>query len=209
VIIKDIFVKNRTVLCFQVYIGCIQKKGGNGVTENNHKEFIEKLFNEHSSMVYRTAYFLTKSRTIADDITQETFIRIIKKIHLYNSEKPIEPWIYKITINITRNMIRKQKLLNLIRMSSNIPEEEVIETTVLQNERNDDLWKEINQLSHKSKEVIILHFYSELTLVEVANSLHIPIGTCKSRLNYALTKLRKSMPDKEFLKAQQKLKEGI
>ena len=177
--------------------------------ENTHKEFMEELFKKHSSMVFRTAYFLTKSSAMADDITQETFIRMIKKIHLYDSGKPIEPWIYKITINITRNMLRKQKLLNLIRIPSDIPEGRVIETTILQNERKDDLWKEINRLPQKSKEVIILHFYSELTLVEVANSLDIPIGTCKSRLNYALTKLRKSMPNKEILKVKQKLKEGI
>jgi len=179
------------------------------VIENTHKEFMEELFNKHSSMIYRTAYFLTKSRAMADDITQETFIRMIKKFHLYDSKKPIEPWIYRITMNITRNMLRKQKLLNLIRIPSDIPEGKVIETTILQNERKDDLWKEINRLSHKSKEVIILHFYSELTLVEVANSLDIPIGTCKSRLNYALTKLRESMSDKEILKVKQKLKEGI
>lgn len=176
------------------------------MTENTHKEFMEEIFNKHSSMVYRTAYFLTKSREMADDITQETFIRMIKKIHLYDSEKPIEPWIYKITINITRNMIRKQKLINLIR-PSDIPRGKAVETTILENERKDDLWKEINQLSYKSKELIILHFYSELTLAEVANSLNIPIGTCKSRLNYALTKLRESIPDKEIFK--QKLKEGI
>lgn len=179
------------------------------MTRNNHKEFMEEIFNKHSSMVYRTAYFLTKSRAMADDITQETFIRMIRKIHLFDSEKPIEPWIYRITINITRNMIRKQKLISLIRMPSDTPRLKEVETTILENERKDDLWKEINQLSYKSKEVIILHFYSELTLVEVAKSLDIPLGTCKSRLNYALMKLRESMPDRETLKIKQKLREDI
>ncbi|WP_232697527.1 RNA polymerase sigma factor [Brevibacillus daliensis] len=178
------------------------------MNENTVNRSIEGIFNKHSSLVYRTAYFLTKSKSMADDITQETFIRMIKKFHLYDPTKPIEPWIYRITINITRNMIRKQKLLNLVGFTSNFSEEEV-ETKILKNERKDELWSVINLLPHKSKEVIILHFYSELTLEEVANSLEIPLGTCKSRLNYALTKLRKSISEKDFFQIEQKLKEDV
>lgn len=170
---------------------------------------MEELFTKHSTMVYRTAYFLTKSKAMADDITQETFIRMINKIHLYDPKKPIEPWIYRITINITRNMLRKQKLMNLIRIPSENAKGNLVETSVVQTERHEELWEEINQLSRKSKEVIILHFYLELTLTEVAESLDIPLGTCKSRLNYALKKLRKNIPDKEFIKLKgENLNEG-
>lgn len=177
--------------------------------DHTHKKFMEELFMKHSSMIYRTAFFLTKSKVMADDITQETFIRMINKIHLYDPMKPIEPWIYRITINITRNMLRKQKMMNLFRAPSDIPQTNVVEISVVQTERQGELWEEINQLSRKSKEVIILHFYSELTLVEVAESLGIPLGTCKSRLNYALTKLRKNIPDKEFIKLKgENLNEG-
>ncbi|MDC3412868.1 RNA polymerase sigma factor [Aquibacillus sp. 3ASR75-11] len=160
------------------------------MTEHPHKEDMAKLFRKHSDMVYRTAYMLTKSRVLADDITQETFIQIIKKFHLYDSAKPIEPWMYKITINITRNMIRKHKLLNLVGVTTDISQGEVVEQEVLRGEWKSELWNEINQLSRKSKEVVYLHFYAELTLSEVAEVLKIPLGTCKSRLHYALTKIR-------------------
>ena len=162
------------------------------MTAYPNKEYIAELFHQHSASVYRTAFFLTKSRILADDITQETFIQIIRKFHLYDSSKPIEPWIYKITVNITRNMIRKQKLLGFVGKKSITPPEELVEPAVLRKESNSELWKEITQLPQKSKEVVILHFYAELTLSEVAKVLGIPLGTCKSRLHYALTRLRET-----------------
>jgi RNA polymerase sigma factor (sigma-70 family) len=144
---------------------------------------------------------------MADDITQETFIRLMKKFHLYDQSKPIEPWIYRMTVNVTRNMLRKQKILSFVTFGSEKTNEEV-ENTILKNEQQDELWGEINALPQKSKEVIVLHFYAELTLEEVAVSLNIPVGTCKSRLHYALTKLRKNISRNDFL-VEQKFKEGV
>jgi RNA polymerase sigma factor (sigma-70 family) len=161
------------------------------------------MFKEYSPFVFRTAYFLTRSDSLADDITQETFIKIIKGLHTYDSSKPIEPWIYKITINTTRNILRKQKWLRFVGV---IPEavqetkENIIEKTILQSEDEKELMKEINKLSQKLKEVIILHFYLGLKLKEVADILNIPVGTCKSRLNAALNKLRNQIPESEHKK---------
>lgn len=174
--------------------------------ESIDKDRLEELFNNHSSMVYRTAYFLTKSKVLADDITQETFIRIIKKFHLFDQTKPIEPWIYRMTLNITRNMIRKQKIKKLFGINHDVLAENDVEQSILQNEMEEQLWKEINLLPQKSMEVIVLHYYLELKLDEVADSLNIPIGTCKSRLNYALTKLRNRLSKNELFKVEEKLK---
>ncbi|PGL68901.1 RNA polymerase sigma factor [Bacillus sp. AFS055030] len=174
--------------------------------ERIDKDCLEELFNNHSSFVYRTAYFLTKSNVLADDITQETFIRMIKKFHLFDQTKPIEPWIYRITVNITRNMLRKQKIKKLFGFHYNVLAEKNVEQSILQNEMEDHLWKEINLLPNKSREVIVLHYYLELKLEEVADSLNIPIGTCKSRLNYALTKLRNRLSKNELFKVEQKRK---
>jgi RNA polymerase sigma factor (sigma-70 family) len=158
------------------------------------------LFKEYSPFVFRTAYFLTRSTSVADDITQETFIKIMKSIHTYDSSKPIEPWIYKITINTTRNILRKQKWLRFVGVIPEAAQENVVENSILQTEKDKELMQEINKLSQKLKEVIILHFYLGLKLKEVANVLGIPVGTCKSRLNAALVKLRNHIPEHEHIK---------
>ena len=162
------------------------------------KEKAEMIFKEHSDYIYRVALFLTKSKELADDITQETFIQVFRKYYTFNSSKPIQPWIYKVTLNITRNMLRKQKWLKFI---GKLPEKSslnLVETTVLKTEEENELWREISNLNFKSREMVILHFYSGMKLKEISVTLGIPIGTCKSRLNTALSTLRRQLPQKDF-----------
>ncbi|MDQ7095705.1 sigma-70 family RNA polymerase sigma factor [Desulfosporosinus sp. PR] len=162
------------------------------------REIAEKMFNEHANFVYRTAFFLTKSTELADDITQETFIQVFRKYNTYDPSKPLQPWIYKIAVNITRNTLRKQKWL---KFWGDLPENrstEFMENYILKSEEERELWKAVTNLNLKSREIIILHFYSGLKLNEIAVCLGIPLGTCKSRLNLALNKLRKSMVNNDF-----------
>ena len=65
-----------------------------------------RLFNEHKDYVFRTTLIITQSKTLADDVVQEVFIRVFDKYHTYNNQKPIKPWIYKITMNVARNLFR-------------------------------------------------------------------------------------------------------
>lgn len=156
------------------------------------------IFKEHSSYIYKVALFLTKSKELADDITQETFIQVFRKYYTYNSSRPIQPWMYKVTLNVTRNMLRKQKWLKFI---GKLPEKSclnLVETSILKTEEENELWREINNLNLKSREILILHFYSGMKLKEISESLGIPLGTCKSRLNTALRTLRKKLPKNEF-----------
>ncbi|MBU7005891.1 RNA polymerase sigma factor [Phosphitispora fastidiosa] len=166
--------------------------------EEISKSCAEKLFKEFSNSVYRLALVLTKSKELADDITQDTFIQVFRKYYTYDSSKPIHPWIYKITLNITRNMLRKQKWLKFFNRLPERGNYNLVENAVWKSEEEKLLWTEINRLGVKSREVIILHFYFGLKLQEVADSMGIPLGTCKSRLNYALNTLRKNLPQNEF-----------
>ena len=107
------------------------------------KEKAEMIFKEHSNYIYRVALFLSKSKELADDITQETFIQVFRKYYIVDSSKPIQPWIYKVTLNVTRNMLRKQKWLKFI---GKLPEKtslDLVETTVLKTEEENELWREI------------------------------------------------------------------
>ncbi len=162
------------------------------------KETAEMIFNKHNNYTYRIALFLAKSKTLADDITQETFLQVFRKYHTYDTTKPIEPWLYKITLNITRNTIRKQRWLSF---RDQLPEDTASDNTegiILKNEEEEIIWKAVDSLTHKSKEVILLHYYADLKLVDVADILGIPLGTCKSRLNSALTSLKKQLSKTNF-----------
>ncbi|HEX2925879.1 MAG TPA: sigma-70 family RNA polymerase sigma factor [Ruminiclostridium sp.] len=71
------------------------------------KEHAEQLYNEYLDYVYRIALFVTKSKTSAEDVTQETFIQLFRKYHTYDQTKPIEPWIYKITLTASNYYIQE------------------------------------------------------------------------------------------------------
>jgi RNA polymerase sigma-70 factor (ECF subfamily) len=162
-------------------------------TESISKERAEQIFNQYSDFVYKIALFLVKSKTQAEDITQETFIQVFKKYHLYDLKKPIEPWIYKITVNISHNMYRKNRWLSFIGQYQDQQSNELLEDIFFKDQEKAELWEKINNLSQKSREVIVLHFYLGMKLNEVSTALDIPLGTCKSRLNTALNALRKNL----------------
>lgn len=161
-------------------------------------EKAEQIFNDYSSYIYRIALFLTKSKASADDITQETLLQIFKKYHTYRPDRPIEPWIYKITVNTVRNTLRRQKWLSYMDQLPEQADGDLLDNRIVKNEEEAQLWQAIDNLTQKSKEVIILHYYSDMKLNEVAYTLGIPLGTCKSRLNSALNNLKHQLNQDHF-----------
>lgn len=158
------------------------------------KEEASRIFEQHSQYVYRVSLLLSKSESLADDITQETFLKIFKNYHKYDPTKPIEPWIYSITVNTFRNLYRKQKWLNFFGTTPEKGTEvNTVEQSILQEEQNQELRLGIEHLSSKNREVIVLYYFAELKINEIASVLDIPIGTCKSRLNRAVNELRREL----------------
>ncbi|WP_029326652.1 sigma-70 family RNA polymerase sigma factor [Bacillus coahuilensis] len=152
------------------------------------------FFYQYRDYVFKTAFFITRSRSLADDITQETFIRIYSKYGSYDTIRPLKPWIYTITVNVTRTHLKKQRWVSLLPFSTNLVKEQLesLDETVMKSEELNELWNVVQNLSIKSREVIMLHFYHGFTLKETAEILSIPLGTCKSRLHTALKQLRAS-----------------
>lgn len=162
------------------------------------QEAAREMFEQYSTYVYRTAWLLTKSDALADDIAQETFIQAFRKYGTYDPDKPFKPWIYKITLNTMRNTVRKRQWLTLFGIMPEQADERSAERVVMEGEEQAQLRKEIDRLPRKLREVIVLHFYAGLKLGEAAEALEIPLGTCKSRLHAGLTKLRKQVPQNGF-----------
>jgi RNA polymerase sigma factor (sigma-70 family) len=164
------------------------------ISEQQSKE----MYIENSPYVYGIALMMTKSKMLADDITQETFLRAFQKFHLYDSTKPLRPWLFRMTINMIRSTQRKQRWLTFF---GQVPDamSDSLEDLILKNEREQELWQVVNTLLKKRRDVIILHYYAGLTLQEVASILGIRLGTCKSRLHAALKQLRENNEDNYLL----------
>ena len=154
-----------------------------------------ELFETYSNYVFSTALLLTGTESLADDITQDSFLRIFHYYHTYDDSKPIKPWIYKIVLNTTRTVLKKQSKQRTVRLDFEIlSDANDLITGVIEDEHKRALMAAMNQVSLKSREVIILRFFEEMNLAEIADTLSIPLGTCKSRLNTAINQIRKYLP---------------
>ncbi|SFL67072.1 RNA polymerase sigma-70 factor, ECF subfamily [Paenibacillus sp. 1_12] len=173
------------------------------ITEEQARE----MYEEHAPYVYGIALMMTKSKAIADDIVQEVFLRAYQKYHLYDPLKPLRPWLFRITMNIIRGTLRKQRWLTWMGQVPETESSQSLEDLVMQNEREEELWMAVNLLSGKRREVVIMHYYTGLSLRETAAVLGILEGTCKSRLHAALKQLRKDSKEHHlFIKVKENVK---
>ncbi|OKP92412.1 RNA polymerase sigma factor [Paenibacillus sp. P32E] len=169
------------------------------------EERAREMFKEHSSYIYGVALMITNHRVLADDITQETFLRAFAKFNLYDDTKALRPWLYRITVNTARNMLRKKSRKQLFTGIPEVDAEDSAELMAIQSENKQLLWLAVSRLSLKQREVVTLHYYVGLPLPETALALSVPLGTCKSRLHAALKKLRQYYEKEPEL---QTMKEG-
>lgn len=145
--------------------------------------------------LYRTAFAYVKNEEDAIDILQDTVYKAYISIDKLKEPKYFKTWITKILINGAINFINKEKkivaLVDNISNHSNYQEENKIEEKM-------DILNFIDELEDKHKNVIVLKYFQDLTITEIALVLDCPVGTVKNYLNKALSKLRIIM-DKEIV----------
>lgn len=160
---------------------------------NRDKEAMSMLYENYRDQVYKTAYLLTRNAALSDDITQESFIRVFSKISLYKAEYSFESWLYKVVLNVYRNMNRKEHFMNtfLPFLEIDVPDKGVTPAGNLeQNEQKDVISDMVKMLPNKISEVIILKYFVFLSQEEIAEVLQIPVGTVKSRIHTGLDRIR-------------------
>ena len=155
--------------------------------QNGSDQAFLSLFQMFEQDLYRIAFLYVKNQSDALDVVQETAYRSFKSIKQLKEANFFKTWLIRIAIHCSLDLLRKQEKIAL--MKPNV--EEVGFVTV-----NEDVELEwtirdlIEQLNENEKSVIILKFYEDLTINEVAQTLDMPIGTVKTVLYRALRKLR-------------------
>lgn len=155
------------------------------------------LYDMYKSKVYNTAKRLTNDEKAAEDIMQEVFIIIYTKIYKLKHVEAFEVWLYRIVINCCKNFYKKGK--NVVLVEENDIEsvageycEENPSQLLLKKERNEELMICISKLSEKLKICIILYYFNEMSIREIAETLECSEGTVKSRLFKGKKALEKS-----------------
>ena len=172
----------------------------------NEKAF-ETLFELYKVKAVRTAYLLTGSKTLADDIAQEAFVQCFLKIHTLKDPCQFKTWFFKCLTRIAWKMAKKENAAipveNIYEMADSIDSEKV-EIDFLKKEFSADIMKIINTLDEKQKTTVLLYYYNEFSISEIAAVMGCFEGTVKSRLHTARRNLKKGLEQNEAY-----LKEGL
>lgn len=166
---------------------------------------LDPLIEESRLPLYRFCYHLTRSRADADDLFQEAWLKAVRYLDRYRSDKPFLPWMFTITLNTYRDRYRSrarwaakvkaffseeahERAMTGVPDPNSQPEEHLLEQ-----EMSERLAECLHSLDDKFRVPLILYYYKEFSYEEIADMLGVPIGTVRSRLNTAKLKLKERM----------------
>ncbi|MCH1473608.1 MAG: sigma-70 family RNA polymerase sigma factor [Bacteroidia bacterium] len=168
---------------------------------------LEMLIKRHKNRLFTTIILIVKDSYIAEDIFQETFIKIIKNLKAgkYNEEGKFLPWAARIARNMAIDYFRKTKRMPTITDSSGQDVFRTIkiktenrEQQIIRSEKESLVRAAIEKLPAEQRQVLILRHYGDLSFKEIAKMTDVSINTALGRMRYAITNMRKVMANTSF-----------
>lgn len=137
-------------------------------------ENIEEVYKEYASIVYKYILCICKNPQVAEEITQETFVIAIKKIHQFRGECKISVWLCQIAKHLLYKQFKKENNLKEISLNDfeDLKIDECIEERLEEKENKIKLYKVIQMLDEKTKEVIYLRTQGDLSFKEIGEILN-------------------------------------
>jgi len=166
---------------------------------------LNELVKRHKRSIFTDIYLLVKDRYLAEDIFQETFIKIINTLKNgnYNEEGKFAGWAVRVGRNLTIDYMRKIKRDVTITDSEGndifnylVIAEENHQDRLIKNQTYKQLKELVNLLPDEQREVLILRHWGDLSFKEIADITGVSINTSLGRMRYALTNLRKIIATK-------------
>ena len=163
------------------------------LAQSGDKEALNELLTLIQAALFRYIYRLTCDWAMAEDVLQEVFFIIYKKLKWLENPKLFRAWAYRIASREAFKNLKKEK-----QWTGQIRDEDILES--IQAETSEEIYdpelieklpEMLEKISPRSRAVLVLHYLEEMTLSEVAEVLDINPGTVKSRLNYGLETLRR------------------
>lgn len=165
-----------------------------------------ELTQRHLKSVYSFVYRLIGNEQEAEDVTQDAFVKIWKSLKNYNSNTSrFKTWSLHIARNTAIDFLRKRKHIalsqfedeegNNVVLDTLMDEDKLPEQLFAEGEDASELARAVAELSHKHREVLVLHYTNNISFEEMSEILGEPPNTLKSRHRRAILTLRKIMPN--------------
>ena len=175
---------------------------------NGSQPSIEELITRYKSKVYTYILLMVKNQQLAEDLFQETFIKVIQslKMHKYKDNGKFVSWIIRIAHNLVIDHFRKEKQINTCNnedyeadlFNSSKFSAKNIEQLIVHDQIIKDVRKLIDELPDDQREVVMLRHYGQLSFKEIAEQTDVSINTALGRMRYALINMRKMIEEKKL-----------
>lgn len=169
----------------------------------NEKSF-QRLLSRHKSSVFHYILSKVKDRDLANDIFQDTFIKVIRtlKAGSYNEEGKFLPWVMRIAHNLIIDHFRKSNKVKMISESSSSRDDfnifsvlslqdENIQDKIIRGELEGQMVKLIDHLPDSQRDIIVMRIFQDMSFKDIADQMDISINTALGRMRYGLINLRK------------------
>jgi RNA polymerase sigma factor (sigma-70 family) len=175
--------------------------------KNGDTNALEDLINRHKQRIFTSIFILIKDKSLAEDIFQDVFIKIIDTLRSggYTDEGKFLPWALRVAHNMCVDHFRKVKRGPAVHNNSEEYDifetldlsEEGAEGQIMNTERNETLRKLLDSLPQDQREVIVLRHFANLSFKEIAEKTNCSINTALGRMRYGLINIRKMMVECE------------
>ena len=158
-------------------------------TAGSH-DAIAELYERYWPLAWQWAYLATGSRSRADDLAQEAVVRAFAALDRFDPQRPFGPWLKRILVNKAIDDARKERRLR-------VGDEWMSDLRAAPDDSgaSDEVVAAVRELAAPRREVIVLHYWLDLAVDEIAALLGLPFGTVASRLSRALADLRVTLEE--------------
>ncbi|MBS3678977.1 sigma-70 family RNA polymerase sigma factor [Ornithinibacillus massiliensis] len=168
-------------------------------TVEDREQIIDDLMHHHGDDILHLVYTYVKDRTIAEDLTQEIFIKCYEKLDQFKQQSSIKTWAFRVASNHCKDYLRSwhyRKVILNEKVLDYIPSKsKQVEDVVITKSEDNRLANAVMSIPVKYREVVFLHYYKELSLAEISTITGVNINTLKTRLKRAKELLKKKMEE--------------
>ena len=170
-------------------------------------ELLDRLIERYQHRLLRYLVFLTGNRELAEDIFQETWIRVMERGKQYNGKSKFDTWLFAIARHLVIDWSRKKTTTSLEALQEQYGNEHAFDVpsegpspfdAIKSREKRESVQSALSTLDSLHREVLVLRFHEELALEEIATITGAPLSTVKSRLYRGLAALKPAFSETEL-----------
>ena len=163
--------------------------------QEGDREAFRHLVERYKDVLYGTAILMTGNRAVAEEMVQEAFLSAWRGIGGFEQGRPAKPWLTRILVNGALARRRKRAVSTVPMTDSDQPDADSSSDELDALESRAVVRQALAQLDADQHRIVVLRYFAELTVPEIASSMGLKEGTVKSRLHRALARLREHLEE--------------